>query len=278
MHICDWYATFSSLAGVNPNDAPAAAGGAAVPVSDGMNMWPVIAGINATSPRTSAALTGATLLRSDHGGASLWKYISHQAAGHDAAWVTPEYPDGNFTIGPVCQGCLFELMSDPEERHDLSKGQPGMAAALAAELASQTHFQTGADHYVGEYTQCVSLAEFTAAHQGFLGPLCVKGPPPPPPTPAGCGVTQPGFKCHPGACASDGAVTPGRCRPSIAPDKQHGCPNDDWECAVPASAKLCEQVQGCASFSLSSREWGIAKLYLGNATLVPNAAWAIWQR
>ena len=49
MHICDWYATFSSLAGVDPNDAAAAAGG--VPASDGLNMWPVIAGINSTSPR-----------------------------------------------------------------------------------------------------------------------------------------------------------------------------------------------------------------------------------
>ena len=48
MHICDWYATFSSLAGVDPNDAAAAGG---VPASDGLNMWPVIAGINSTSPR-----------------------------------------------------------------------------------------------------------------------------------------------------------------------------------------------------------------------------------
>ena len=57
-----------------------------------------------------------------------------------------------------------------------------------------------------------------------------------------------------------------------------GCVKGGLKCAVPASAKLCEQVQGCMGFALSSREWGIAKLYLGNATLVPNDDWEIWQR
>ena len=42
--------------------------------------------------------------------------------------------------------------------------------------------------------------------------------------------------------------------------------------------KLCEQLPGCMGFALSLREWGIAKLYLGNATLVPNDDWEIWQR
>ena len=42
MHICDWYATFSSLAGVDPTDVPAAAGNPTVPASDGLNMWRVV--------------------------------------------------------------------------------------------------------------------------------------------------------------------------------------------------------------------------------------------
>ena len=71
---------------------------------------------------TSAALTASTLLVVD--GADLWKYISQQGAVHDAAWVTPEYPDGNFTIGPACRPCLFNLRLDPEERHDLAPAQP----------------------------------------------------------------------------------------------------------------------------------------------------------
>ena len=119
---------------------------------------------------TSAALTASTILVSNEEG--LWKYISHQSAVHDAAWVTPEYPDGNVTIGPVCQPCLFNLLKDEEERHNQAAQQTELTSRLAAELASQIHFQTGADHYVGKYTQCVSMDNFTATHRGFLGPLC----------------------------------------------------------------------------------------------------------
>ena len=148
----------------------------------------MIAGINITSPRTSAALTPATLLVTD-GDDKLWKYIAVQGNIHDAAWAGPEYPDGNVTIGPKCNPCLFELRLDPEERHDLSTEQPELTARLAAELANETHFQTGQDHYVGEYTQCVNMTEFSDAHRGFLGPVCDKVSPvapesvPPPPAP-----------------------------------------------------------------------------------------------
>ena len=97
----------------------------------------------------------------------------------------PDFPNGpsSFTIGPACDPCLFNLMLDPEERHDQAKDQPELTAKLAAELANQTHFQTGADRYVGDFTHCVSMANFTAAHQGFLGPLCNKGPAQPIPAP-----------------------------------------------------------------------------------------------
>lgn len=119
---------------------------------------------------TSAVLTASTIMLSNARG--LWKYISHQSAVPDAAWPTPEFPDGNVTIGPVCQPCLFNLQDDQEERHDQAVEQPELTAKLAGMLKSQTHFQTGADHYVGKYTQCVTMDDFTATHRGFLGPLC----------------------------------------------------------------------------------------------------------
>ena len=62
------YATFASLAGVDPND-PAQGN---VPASDSLDMWPVIGGLSTTSPRTAAALTPSTMLISDTGG-NLWK-------------------------------------------------------------------------------------------------------------------------------------------------------------------------------------------------------------
>jgi hypothetical protein len=300
MHICDWYATFASLAGVDPNDAGKPGG---VPASDGLDLWPVIAGLNGTSPRTSAALTAASMLVSD--GDHLWKYIAHQAPGHDAAWVGPEYPDGKVIIGPICNPCLFDVQLDPEERHDQSAAQPALTAQLAALLGNETHFQTGsgADRFVGEYQSCVSVSNFTATHRGFLGPVCEKGPPlppppppppQPPPPPAVCTSTMnlTGYQCIQDVCASDpsgggGAaattavaamVSGGSCAHHINPDHKHGCPKGDWKCAVPASAKVCEAVSGCVSFSLSPKNWDDVKLYFGNATLVPNSDWNLWKR
>jgi len=168
MHICDWYATFSSLAGVDGNDVvPTTLGD--VPASDSLNMWPVIAGINSTSPRISMAVTPNTLIVGD------WKFIKQQQNVSDSAWVTSEWPDGAAEIGPACSPCLFNVAVDPEERHDQATTQPELVAKMAAELAAQQHFQTGAtDHYVGGYTQCVSMQNFTSSHRGFLGPLCAK--------------------------------------------------------------------------------------------------------
>lgn len=53
-----------------------------------------------------------------------------------------------------------------QERHDQATTQPELVAKMAAELAAQQHFQTGAtDHYVGGYTQCVSMQNFTSSHR-----------------------------------------------------------------------------------------------------------------
>ena len=68
--VCFRFATFSSLAGVDPRDDPEEG----VPPSDSLDMWPVLAGTNGTSPRTSAALTASTLVVGDY------KYIAHQPA------------------------------------------------------------------------------------------------------------------------------------------------------------------------------------------------------
>ena len=46
----DWFATFCALAGVDPHDARAAA--AKLPPIDSLDLWPLISGENATSPRT----------------------------------------------------------------------------------------------------------------------------------------------------------------------------------------------------------------------------------
>ena len=48
IHLADWYATFSNLAGVDPTDELAASFG--LPEIDSLDMWPLISGQVSTSP------------------------------------------------------------------------------------------------------------------------------------------------------------------------------------------------------------------------------------
>ena len=50
----DWYATYCSLAGVDPTDHKAKAAG--LPPIDSHNLWPVLSGQAAASPRTELAI------------------------------------------------------------------------------------------------------------------------------------------------------------------------------------------------------------------------------
>merc|ERR1740121_1141039 len=49
----DWYATYAGLAGVDPTDYKARAAG--LPAHDSHNLWPLLSGQNATSPRVELA-------------------------------------------------------------------------------------------------------------------------------------------------------------------------------------------------------------------------------
>ena len=54
MHITDWWATLSTLTGQPADDPKAAAAGLGPP--DSINMWPMLSGVNATSPRDTLVL------------------------------------------------------------------------------------------------------------------------------------------------------------------------------------------------------------------------------
>jgi arylsulfatase I/J len=115
-HICDWYTTFSALAGVEARDDRAAA--ANLPPVDGLNLWPYLSGQVQKSPRTEIHMDTAAfisgqfkLLTGDH---------------HAACWMGPHYPNG--TMDPGCNttehcgdgGCLYNIYQDPTEHHNLA--------------------------------------------------------------------------------------------------------------------------------------------------------------
>lgn len=121
----DWYATYSFLAGVDPTDHKAAAAG--LPPIDSHNLWPVLSGQVATSPRTELAIGSVEqvggLITSDG-----YKLLLGDLT--QAGWTGPVFPNSTSTWDPdsskeLCgntstTGCLFHVESDAGEHTNLA--------------------------------------------------------------------------------------------------------------------------------------------------------------
>jgi len=213
IHVCDWYRTFGVLAGVLPADGPVKGASAlGVPPIDGLDMWPLLSGVNGTSPRTGFALSQYAVVD------GRYKYINGSVHDHESwngkvcganytdkdcemgQWTGPTWPVGNCGGGDgpqvcphVCDassnctrnvpcgpnGCLFDLEADPLEKMDLSAQEPALLARMQALLAAAVagRFQTMDSGY--KYLDCAkSWSANVAAHHGFAAPLCATAVPP----------------------------------------------------------------------------------------------------
>ena len=189
LHVADIWATFASLAG-DPQpttDAKTAAWNAAnphapCPEPDSVDASAVLREIGGRSGRTEVPLSLTALINATDG----IKIVTEKAGGKNF-FTSPEYPayDSNNSavpkeMGAACEPyCIFDVLEDPEERHDLAdtargKALAGPLQARLAELAA-THFETGDTGFLGNYTNCTSVSAYKAAHRGFLGPLCYLG-------------------------------------------------------------------------------------------------------
>eukprot|EP01062_Namystynia_karyoxenos_P003461 TRINITY_DN11238_c0_g1_i1.p1 TRINITY_DN11238_c0_g1~~TRINITY_DN11238_c0_g1_i1.p1 ORF type:complete len:597 (+),score=113.64 TRINITY_DN11238_c0_g1_i1:70-1791(+) len=136
----DWYATLAALAGVDPTDARAAAAG--LPPIDSYDLWPMIAGINKTSPRpelpigTDGLLIGiGTSMEARVGGLIRGRYkLLLQSIIPMSGWTGPVFPnttsnwDADYALhlcGPtVFTGCLYDIYADPSERRNIARESP----------------------------------------------------------------------------------------------------------------------------------------------------------
>jgi arylsulfatase I/J len=132
IHLADWYATFCSLAGVDPTDERAAK--ANLPPIDSMNMWPLISGETKQSPREDVPVSNVTLISGDY------KILTGTI--RQAGWMGPHYPNITNPNGGIpgvqdCgyTGCLYNIMTDPEERENLAEKQPDILKQMQAKLA-----------------------------------------------------------------------------------------------------------------------------------------------
>jgi arylsulfatase B len=174
----DVYPTFCALAGVDPTDARAAAAG--LPPVTGHNLWPLISGANATSPRTevylgdtdTGAQTGNTVLQGLINASSGMKVLVGEMWW--SSWPPPQSPDRNTTpaaqnVSLMCApACLFDVINDPDERKDLAMEQPEVLAALLARRAEVEKTLFNPNRGVKNVSVFCAAA---TQYGGFIGPF-----------------------------------------------------------------------------------------------------------
>ena len=125
IHIADWYPTFCKMAGVDPSDS----GPGKLPV-DGLDVWPIISGANATTQHEEIVLGyNFTRFNSANGAIIVGEYklvVGIQDHGCDNLMFTPlDYPCSQGAKGDDCDPyCLYNIIEDPGERQDLTKTKP----------------------------------------------------------------------------------------------------------------------------------------------------------
>lgn len=182
IHVTDWYATFCALAGVDPKDPQTG-----VPDIDSINVWPAI--LNETQPADfprqevplgyctpeadcdenngpSGSMVDAALIVGNY------KIVTGYQGGL-GYWQGPQFPNGSEPkTDPGCpHGCLFDIVADPAEHHDLRTEQPKLFQQLMTRLQDigKTVYQT---NYTGGYDNCIARPESYKMHHGFLAPEC----------------------------------------------------------------------------------------------------------
>ena len=179
----DWYATFCALAGVDPRDARGDAAG--LPPVDGVNLWPLLSGANATPPRAEVVI-GADGDGVDSDGITLVQGLIRAADGYkllvgrisSAIWQGELYPNASTDWQDVpvdCGGlrgapggCLFNIYADPHETVDVAAQQPAVLAEMRARLAQ---LQAGAYSPLRGPDHPEACNVSAAKWGGFVGPF-----------------------------------------------------------------------------------------------------------
>lgn len=165
VHVCDWYATFCGLAGVDAKDDHDG-----VPSLDSLDQWSLISGASQDAVRTEV-FPGSGVLIQDN-----YKLMATGAG--TAKWSGPLYPKVKAT-GPKSISCskrtpcLFNVVADPSERDDVASKFPDVVTKMAARLAV---LMEGVFEGVKPNVTKKSVCDATAKNGGYLTPSDWKKP------------------------------------------------------------------------------------------------------
>ena len=178
--------TFCALAGVDPADARAAAAG--LPPVEGFNIWPMLSGANASTPRAvhflgsaagvdgpAAATIVQGVIRVADGyklliggvGPSFWSGAVYPNATSARATAPPALACGDPAAG-TGPGCLFNVLADPHETVDTAAANPRIVAELRALIAEAQKSAFSPDRGAADAERfCSQVVE----NGGFVGPF-----------------------------------------------------------------------------------------------------------
>jgi len=192
VHIADWYATFSHLAGVSPHDEVAERHG--LPPIDSINQWPWMAGHTkcVDHPRQELPVTDAVLIQGPwklmrgtfaHGGWQGVNSTNHTKPDHGTllgriVGRTDGEAHGSRIIDCGKRGCLFNLDDDWTEHTDVRKENEKVAWNMGKRLDELAIGFYDNDDLATELDSCphgLSNSECacwmaTNYYGGFIGP------------------------------------------------------------------------------------------------------------
>ena len=170
IHVADWYGTLCELAGVSPYDEEAAASN--LPPVDSFNMWPMLSGVNVTSPRETILIQKDLIVHNQ------WKYVPHGTKMIESERGGLVYP--NMTTDSTgdwidnynyhctqSDGCLFDVVSDISEKNECSAHYPEIVTMMQGLLARERTTIWSTNHVNSPLCTKVAYEKYG----GFYGPF-----------------------------------------------------------------------------------------------------------